>query len=89
MITLRNGSTPIKFQIPISIPKESSGTAVLKGDVNGNGEVELGDAVAILRYLAKLDVGETFVEKAAYFNDDEVIDLSDAVDILRMLAKIS
>ena len=69
--------------------KESSGTAVLKGDVNGNGEVELGDAVAILRYLAKLDVGETFVEKAAYFNDDEVIDLSDAVDILRMLAKIS
>lgn len=69
--------------------KESSGDTVLKGDVNGNGEVELGDAVLILRYLAKLDVGETFVEKAAYFNDDEVIDLSDAVDILRMLAKIS
>ena len=69
--------------------KEGSGAAVLKGDVNDNGEVELGDAVAILRYLAKFDVGETFVEKAAYFNDDEVIDLSDAVAILRALAHLS
>ena len=72
--------------------KEGSGTAdtpVKMGDANCDGEVNLSDAVAILRHLAHLDNGGKFDETAADLNGDKTVDLSDAVAILRALAHLS
>ena len=64
-----------------------SARAVVLGDVNGSGELDLPDAVAILRHLAHLSTGD-FDESAADYNENGSADLSDAVAILRVLAKL-
>ena len=56
----------------------------IKGDVNGNGAVDIDDAVSILRYLvSKPNV--TFIEAAANVNGNGGIDIDDAVMILKFL----
>ena len=65
-----------------------SGTIL--GDVDSDGALTLSDAVAILRYLAKLDAtaGTGFNINAADVTKDGSVNLSDAVKILRILAKL-
>lgn len=63
----------------------SKGTAPQPGDVNGDGVIDGMDAVAILRYVARLQ-SETFYSAAADVNGDGVIDGMDAVAILRKVA---
>ncbi len=64
-----------------------SARAAVLGDVNGSGELDLPDAVAILRNLAHLSTGD-FDESAADYDGNHKVDLSDAVAILRVLAKL-
>ena len=71
-------------EIMIYLPGEDY-DVILLGDVNHDGEVNSGDAVVILRYLAEYDV-EKFHEAIADFNQDGEIDSDDAVAILRYLA---
>ena len=55
---------------------------VIKGDTNGDGEIDLFDAVMILNhYLEKTLLVDAYKE-AGYVNDDEEIDLFDSVKIL-------
>ena len=59
-------------------------SATLIGDVNGNGGVDIGDAVSIVNYL----VGKpstTFIEQAADTNKNGKIDIGDAVTIVNFL----
>lgn len=59
-----------------------------KGDANLDDEIDVNDAVHILRYAARLiDLSETEL-KAADANGDSVVDVNDAVMILRYLAKL-
>lgn len=58
--------------------------AVIKGDVNGNGEVDIDDAVCILRHLVNKP-NDHFVEAAADVNGNNEIDIDDAVMILKYL----
>lgn len=59
-----------------------------KGDANLDDEIDVNDAVHILRYAARLiDLSETEL-KAADANGDGVVDVNDAVMILRYLAKL-
>ena len=54
------------------------------GDVNGNGGVDIGDAVTIVNFL----VGKpsvTFIEKAADTNKNGKVDIGDAVTIVNFL----
>ena len=54
---------------------------ILKGDVNGDGDVDIADAVCIMNYV----VGKpntTFIEAAADANGDGDIDIADAVHIV-------
>lgn len=58
------------------------------GDANLDGEIDVNDAVHILRYAARLiELNETEL-KAADANGDGVVDVNDAVMILRYLAKL-
>ena len=57
---------------------------ILLGDVNGNNNVDIGDAVSIVNYL----VGKpstTFIEKAADTNKNGQIDIGDVVTIINYL----
>lgn len=54
------------------------------GDVNGNGGVDIGDAVSIVNYLVGKD-SSNFVAKAADTNKNGQIDIGDAVTIVNLL----
>jgi hypothetical protein len=69
--------------LPNTITSITAESYVL-GDVNGNGHVDIGDAVSIVNYL----VGKpstTFVEKAADTNKNGHVDIGDAVTIVNYL----
>lgn len=55
---------------------------VIKGDTNGDGEVDLFDAVEILNHYLERDFLTDSYLEAAYANDDANVDLFDAVRIL-------
>ena len=58
------------------------------GDANGNGTVEISDAVRVLRYIVNSEHPEedgTFVEQAADMNGNGTVEVSDVVAILQML----
>jgi len=54
------------------------------GDVNGNGGVDIGDAVSIVNYLVGKE-STKFVEKAADTNKNGKVDIGDAVTIVNFL----
>ena len=54
------------------------------GDVNGNGGLDIGDAVSIVNYLVGKP-SETFIERNADTNDNGGIDIGDAVTIVNIL----
>jgi len=59
---------------------------IVYGDVNGDGEVNVLDAVLIKKHLAKFNV--TIDEKAADVNVDNAVDVLDAVLLLKRLANM-
>ena len=62
--------------------------STLPGDVNGDGDVDIFDAILMLRYIAEYE-DEGFVSANADFNGDGEIDIMDAVALLRYLADYS
>ena len=54
---------------------------ILMGDVNGDGEVDLSDAIMVTYYSLNV-VPANFIEQAADMNGDGEIDLSDAIIII-------
>ncbi len=61
---------------------------VLPGDINQDGEVTVGDAVLLLRYLVKIDQLSPRQMQAADFNGNGLINISDAVSILHQIVGI-
>lgn len=59
------------------------------GDVNGNGMIEVADAVLVLTYYAKSAAGiaVTIDSRLADVNGDSIVDVADAVGILTYYAK--
>lgn len=62
--------------------------AVARGDANGNGRIQTGDATLILRYCAKIITESGLVIEAADTNSNGKIQTGDATLILRYCAKI-
>ncbi len=54
------------------------------GDVNGNGQIDIGDAVCIVNYLVN-KLNSVFIEVAADLNGNNQIDIGDAVMIVNIL----
>ena len=81
-------STTDKALEKVASFKYGTKPAYTLGDANLDDEIDVNDAVHILRYAARLiDLSETEL-KAADANGDGVVDVNDAVMILRYLAKL-
>ena len=79
LIVYSNGSKPTvqETQTSITVAKEN----YQKGDVDGDGVVDLADAVLVINHYVGKPV-TTFIEKAADVDGDGVVDLADAVLII-------
>ena len=60
--------------------------ATLAGDVNGDGNVDIFDAILLLRYIAEYE-DENFISANADFNGNGEVDIMDAIALLRHLAE--
>ena len=58
----------------------------LAGDVNGDGNVDIFDAILLLRYIAEYE-DENFISANADFNGDGEVDIMDTIALLRYLAE--
>lgn len=58
----------------------------LVGDVNGDGDVDIFDAILLLRYIAEYE-DENFISANADFNGNGEVDIMDAIALLRYLAE--
>ena len=70
--------------VSFSISIEEAGSVVIKGDVNGDGDVDIADAVCIVNHV----VGKytpVFNAAAADVNDDGDVDIADAVRIVNLV----
>mgnify|MGYP003292588161 CR=1 FL=1 len=67
----------------------ASAADVLKGDVDGNGQVQAMDARAVLRYVAGLDDLNDTQKKAADIDKNDEVTAIDARFILRQVAGLS
>lgn len=65
--------------------KELDG-AVIIGDANGDGTVDVADVVAIVNYILNKP-GENFNEQAADVNGDGVIDVADVVGVVNIILR--
>lgn len=63
-------------------------TSVVYGDVTGEGDVDIGDAIKILRYDAKLETLTSQELVAGEVTGDDTVDIGDAIKILRYDAKL-
>jgi hypothetical protein len=62
------------LQLPVS--------AIIPGDVNGDGEVDIFDIVSIMDWILDPESVPGFVEKAADFNNDGETDVFDVVEMM-------
>ncbi len=69
-------------------PSESTSELTIKdfilGDINSNGNIDIGDAVSVVSYLVGKPL-DCFIEEAADMNQNGQIDIGDAVSILNVL----
>ena len=90
---MAEGDYPIQIASPLLVSTDASKPAIqatqtrvtvedyMKGDVDGDGVVDLADAVLVINYYVGKAVN-TFVAKAADVDGDGTIDLADAVKII-------
>ena len=86
-IEIKNASYSKPDGTLVSLPDTRAVVTVedyVLGDVNGNGGVDIGDAVSIVNYLVGKD-SSNFVAKAADTNKNGQIDIGDAVTIVNLL----
>ena len=86
-IEIKNASYSLVDGTLKTLPNTTSAITIedyMLGDVNGNGGIDIGDAVSVVNYL----VGKTssnFIEQAADTNKNGQIDIGDAVTIVNYL----
>lgn len=74
----------VVLTLPSPVRSQGLEPPFVRGDVNQDGAVDLGDPVAILEFLAGLATAPD-CDDAADANDDEVIDIADPITILSHL----
>lgn len=62
--------------------------AIKFGDVNGNGKIEVGDAIILLRHIVGLNTLTGPYELAGKVNGEQKISVSDAISILRYIVQL-
>ena len=61
-------------------------SSLIYGDLNGDKEIDIADAVWILRYLSGTEMADYVTIQNGNINSDDVVDIADAVWILRYLS---
>lgn len=69
----------------ISDGENTADTVQVKGDISGNGEIDIYDAIEIARYVMKMTDFDEETMKIADFNDDGTINLYDAIEIAKTM----
>jgi flagellar hook assembly protein FlgD len=87
-VTTFKDATPQCNKIPY-IVQNGTYTALLNGDVNGDGEVDIADAMYLAKHVIKITGFEDIIEEAADVNDDGEIDTSDAMYLAKHVIKIA
>jgi len=64
-------------------------TAALNGDVNGNGVVDIHDAMYLAKHVLGIAGFEAIIVEAADVNDDKVIDIADAMYLAKHVLRIA
>ena len=59
---------------------------VVKGDVNGDGETNIADAMAVVNYILKRP-STSFIKTAADVNGDGEINIADAMAVVNIILK--
>lgn len=80
---LKLGGTDVPSMAATTVEYVDPESVVTYGDVTGEGDIDIGDAVQILRYEAGLVTFDTVQALAADVTGDGDIDIGDAVRILR------
>ena len=86
-VEIKNASYSKPDGTLVTLPNTTTSITVedyVLGDVNGNGGVDIGDAVSIVNYLVGKE-SSTFVAKAADTNKNGQVDIGDAVTIVNFL----
>jgi hypothetical protein len=80
---LKMGGKNVSEMVTTTVIFEEPALSILYGDVTGDGEVDIGDAIKVLRYDAGLDTldGDQFI--AGEVTGDGEVDIGDAIKILR------
>lgn len=89
MLTTATTFTTTTTSITTTSTTTTTAPAFKLGDVDGNGAIEVADAVLVLTYYAKSAAGiaVTMDARVADVNQDKVVDVADAVGILTYYAK--
>ena len=74
------------FEREIFAPYDNS--AVMKGDLDNDGEISVGDALIALRIAARLDVADMEDILIGDVDGDNTISVGDALKILRVAARL-
>ena len=81
-VTLTNQATAQARIKTIAVTYKTTGSAGIEGDLNGDGNVDIADAVTVLDFMASGDYNA-----AVDLNGDKKIDIADFVIVLDIMAK--
>ncbi|MBR5678412.1 MAG: dockerin type I repeat-containing protein [Paludibacteraceae bacterium] len=82
-----NGDVRVRFYLPV-LSDEVGGEA-FAGDVDGDGEITVADALLVLRVAAKLAQPTKSTGSAFDFDGDGEVTVADALSVLRIAAKLA
>jgi parallel beta-helix repeat protein len=87
-VTTFKDATPQCNKIPY-IVQNGTYITVLNGDVNGDGEVDIADAMYLAKHVLKITGFEEIIKEAADVNGDDEIDIADAMYLAKHVLKIT
>ena len=87
-VTTFKDATPIGNEMPY-IVRNGTYTILLNGDVNGDGVVDIHDAMYLAKHVLGITGFEVIIVEAADVNDDKVIDIADAMYLAKHVLGIA
>lgn len=87
-VTTFKDATPEGNEMPYVV-SNGTYTALLNGDVNGDGVVDMHDAMYLAKHVLDKSGYGTIIEEAADVNDDKVIDIADSMYIAKHVLGIA
>ena len=87
-VTTFKDATPIGNEVPY-IVRNGTYTILLNGDVNGDGVVDIHDAMYLAKHVLGITGFEVIIVEAADVNDDKVIDIADSMYLAKYVLGIA